>query len=171
MSVQNPLRPPWTAVEDRKIMAASPSALGDRWRLVGETEMQRLSREIGRSAGAIRARRRKLGDPAAVRQKLDEARATRDARDRELIRMVSEGLSVSEAAQCHGISASAVCRVLRLKAPGLDRTASRVRVFERQAQRTRIASAISQLMIEAAERGEGVTFSATAVADLVGAAK
>ena len=154
----------WTAEEDRRILAAAPTPV--KTRTSGrETEIQVLARLLGRSEQAIRDRRVKLADPG-VRAQLASAEAERAERDRNLIKMIQTGASIKEAAQRAGVSKTAICQMLKRKAPALDRSLSQRRGYERREARNRVARDLAPRVLDAAADDEGLVLSPRQVADL-----
>ena len=92
-----PKRTPWTAEEDRLVLAARAMPVADRTLRGGESELQALARKLGRSPEAVTDRRSRLADPG-LRDQLASERREREERDRKIIQLVSHGASLGEAA-------------------------------------------------------------------------
>ena len=155
----------WTREEDAAVMGAAPMSHAARWNGKGESEIQMLARKLGRSEQAIRDRRVRLADPGYRAQRALE-QAERDERDRELIGMIERGASLDEAARRAGVSVQRICRMLKQKAPALDRSISRQRGLERRSKLQRIAREIAPRVHDAALAGEGLTLTCDEVAQL-----
>ena len=148
----------WTPEEDARVMAASPTALAERWS-GRESELQALARALGRSEQSVRDRRVRLADPG-LRDQLASAEAERTERDRRVIEMIRRGASLREAAQRAGVSKTAICRMLKRKAPGLDRSMSRTRGYERRKQLNRVARQLAPRVLDASHAAEGLPLRA-----------
>ena len=90
----------WTAAEDAALLAAEVVPVADRTRCEGESDLQRLARELGRSEAAIASRRYKLMQRPEVREATERERkaAERVRRDRAIVAAVKAGATFHEAA-------------------------------------------------------------------------
>ena len=166
-----PKRTPWTAEEDRLVLAARAMPVADRTLRGGESELQALARKLGRSPEAVTDRRSRLADPG-LRDQLASERREREERDRKIIQLISHGASLGEAAGRSGVSKQVLSRMLKRKAPDdLDRTLTRKRGYERRKRLNRIARELAPRVLDAAADGAGLTLTAAEVAALAGGEK
>ena len=162
-------RPPaWTPAEDARILATELAPVAQRTKLKGETELQRLSRELGRSATAIHSRRARLAKRPDREAAAKREREARKGRDREIVAMVQSGASVKEAGHRAGVSTLFAFKVSRRDAPELNLRA-KDRGYERRTARARIARELAPRVLDAARAGDGLTLAPAEVAALAAA--
>ena len=163
-------RPPrWTPEEDAKILAVEIVPVASRTKLAGESPLQRLARELGRTERAVISRRQRLTDKRAAAE-LERKAAERAERDRAIVATLRAGASLKEAGRRFGISPQAVTRIAHRDAPDLNLDA-KGRGFERRELRRRIARDMAPRVLDAALSGEGFTLSRSEVAGLVSGIK
>ena len=141
--------------------------VGLRTKTKGETPIQRLARELGRSEQSARSRRSELNkrpDRAAARE---AAAREQDERDRAIVAVVAAGASLKEAGRRYGISPQAVNRLVRRRAPELNLRAKE-RGLDRRLLKGRIARDLAPRILDAAAVGDGLTLTAAEVSALAG---
>ena len=145
----------WTAEEDRAVREAAAVPAGARMHY-GETPIQAVARQLGRSTRSVRSRRHRLAGPAH-RENLARARSERDRRDQAVIEMIEGGASILEGAKFAGVTRARIWKMLRAKAPDLT---------PRQ-KRNRIARVVGARVLDAHARGVGLSFSASEIEGLL----
>ena len=143
--------------------------VGLRTKTEGETPIQRLARELGRSEQSVRSRRSELNkrpDRASARE---AAAREQDERDRAIIAAVAGGASLKEPGRRYGISPQAVNRLARRRAPELNLRAKE-HGLDRRVVKGRIARDLAPRILDAAAVGDGLTLTAAEVSALAEAA-
>ena len=144
--------------------------MASRTKLAGESPLQRLARELGRTEQAVLSRRQRLAEAPKRRKAAERERARLDERDRAILAAIKAGASFKDAARQAGISAQAAHRMVKRKAPELT-TGAKDRGEDRRIMKARIARELAPRLLDAALAGEGVTLKPAEVADLVSGLK
>ena len=128
----------WTAEEDARVLAIPIVPVGLRTKTEGETPIQRLARELGRSEQAVRSRRSELNKRPECTGAREAAAREQDERDCAIVAAVAAGASLKEAGCRYGISPQAVSRLVRRRTPKLNLRAKE-RALDRRLVKGRIA--------------------------------
>ena len=155
----------WTPEQDARVLAIPIVPVGLRTKTKGETTIQRLARELGRTETAVRSRRSELNKRLDREAAREAARREQDERDRAIVAAVAAGASLKEAGRRYGISPQAVARLVERRAPDLNlRTTERGR--NRRLVKGRIARDLAPRILDAAAVGDGLTLTAAEVSAL-----